>query len=258
MIATFSGVVIRSCNSGESDRIITVLCAEYGKISILAKGARKTGSKFMSSTSLYCYANFTVKKEEKLSFLREADLIDSFFSLRCSLPAVSLAGYACAVCDDVATEDDGGILLRVLLNTLFALSAGEKDRRIIKGAFEMTVSCICGFLPDLSSCGICDGEISGGSYIDVMNGIVICSECKEKLNTEKAVSEGTASVICPITPTVLMALRYIVNADIKRIFSFSVGEDDMPVFESACEKYLLHHLERSFDALEFYKSVKEG
>ena len=78
------------------------------------------------------------------------------------------------------------------------------------------------------------------------------------LNTEKTVSEGTASVICPITPTVLMALRYIVNADIKRIFSFSVGEDDMPVFESACEKYLLHHLERSFDALEFYKSVKEG
>ena len=258
MITTFSGVVIRSCNSGESDRIITVLCAEYGKISILAKGARKTGSKFMSSTSLYCYAVFTVQKEEKLSFLREAELIDSFFNLRCSLPSMSLAGYACAVCDDVATEDEAGFLLRLLLNTLFVLSEGKKDRRLVKASFEMTVSCICGFTPDLSFCGVCGGGISGESYLDVMNGTVICSECKEKLNTEKISSDGTASVICPITPTVLTAIRYIVNADIKRIFSFSVGEDDMSIFENTCEKYLLHHLERSFDSLEFYKSVKEG
>ncbi len=257
MITTFSGVVIRCCNSGESDRIITVLCAEYGKVSVLAKGARKTGSKFMSSTSLYCYASFTVKKEEKLSFLREAELIASFFDLRASLPAMSLAGYACAVCDDVATEDEGGILMRVLLNTLFALSEGKKDVRIIKASFEMTVSCICGFLPDLSACGVCGGDISGDSYLDVMNGIVICSECKDKLNTEKTVNDGAASVICPITPTVLTALCYIINADVKRIFSFSVGEEDMPILESACEKYLLHHLERGFDALEFYKSVKE-
>ncbi len=257
MITTFSGVVIRCANSGESDRIITVLCSEYGKISILAKGARRTGSKFMSSTSLYCYATFTVKKEEKLSFLREVELIDSFFSLRTSLQAMSLAGYACAVCDDVATEDEGAILMRVLLNTLFALSEGKKDVRIIKASFEMTVSCICGFLPDLSACGICECDVQGDSYLDVMNGVVICSGCKEKLNTEKTANDGTASVICPITPTVLTALRYIVDADIKRIFSFSVGGDDMPMLESACEKYLLHHLERSFDALEFYKSVKE-
>lgn len=257
MITTFSGVVIRCANSGESDRILTVLCGEYGKISVLAKGARRTGSKFMSSTSLYCYASFTVQKEENLSFLREAEPIDSFFGLRTSLPAMSLAGYACAVCDDVATEDEGGILLRLLLNTLFALSEGKKDIRIVKASFEMTVSCICGFLPDLFACSICEGEISSESYLDVMNGMVICSDCKEKLNGEKTANDGTASVICPITPTVLTALRYIVNADIKRIFSFSVGNDDLPMLETVCEKYLLNHLERSFDALDFYKTVRE-
>lgn len=256
MITTFSGVIIRCCNSGESDRMLTVLCAEYGKISVLAKGARRTGSKFMSSASLYCYGTFTVQREEKLSFLREVELIDSFFDLRCSLPAMSLAGYACAVCDDVATEDEGGILLRLLLNTLFALSEGKKDVRIVKASFEMTVSCICGFTPDISSCGIC-ALSAGESYLDVMNGILICSDCKEKLNEEKTVQSGTASVICPLTPSAAAALRYIISADIKRIFSFSVAEDDIRVLESVCEKYLLNHLERSFDALEFYKSVKE-
>ena len=104
MITTFSGVVIRSCNSGESDRIITVLCAEYGKVTVLAKGARKTGSKFMSSASLYCYSTFTVQKEEEISFLREADAHNTFFGLHNSLPAIALAGYACAVCEDVATQ----------------------------------------------------------------------------------------------------------------------------------------------------------
>ena len=257
MITTFSGVVIRSCNSGESDRIITVLCAEYGKVTVLAKGARKTGSKFMSSASLYCYSTFTVQKEEEISFLREADAHNTFFGLHNSLPAIALAGYACAVCEDVATEDEGGMLMRLLLNTLFALSEGKKDIRIVKAAFELTVSCICGFLPDLSCCSICGGGISKESYLDVMNGTVICSDCKEKLNGEKTANDGTASVICPITPTVITALRYIISADIKRIFSFSVGEDDLPMLEAVCEKYLLNHLERSFDALDFYKTVRE-
>lgn len=257
MITTFSGVVVRCANSGESDRIITVLCAEYGKISILAKGARKAGSRFMASTSLYCYASFTVKKEEKLSFLRETELYDSFFSLRCSLSAVSLAGYVCAVCDDVATQDEAAILLRLLLNTLFTLSKGERDRRIVKASFEMTVACICGFTPDLSACCFCGGG-HGDTYLDVMNGALICDGCKEKLNAEKSTDSGTASVICPLTPTVLAALRYIINADLKRIFSFSVSEAELDTLEKTCEKYLLHHLERTFDALEFYKTVKEG
>ena len=257
MISTFSGVVIRCCNSGESDRMLTVLCGEYGKVSILAKGARKQNSKFLSATSLYCYSVFTVKKEEDLSFLREVEPVTNFYDLRHSLSAISLAGYACAVCEDVATEDEGGILMRVLLNTLFALAEGKKDVRVVKAAFEMTVSCICGFLPDISACGVCDGGISGNSYLDVMNGIVICAGCKEKLNNEKTANDGSASVICPVTPSVLTALNYIINADVKRIFSFSVGKEDMPMLESVCEKYLLNHLERSFDSLEFYKSVKE-
>lgn len=257
MYVSFSGVVIRCANSGESDRIITVLCKEYGKISVLAKGARKTGSKFMSSTSLYCYANFTVKKEEKLSYLKEAELYDSFFDLRCSLSAMALAGYACAVCCDVATEDESQFLLPLLLNTLYALSCGKYDERLVKASFEMTLACICGFTPDVSGCAFCYGELSGGGYLDVMNGAFVCDGCKEKQNGEKEIQNGTAYIICPLTPSATAAIKYVVEAEPKRIFSYSLAEEDIPCYISACEKYLLHHLERSFDSLDFYKSVKD-
>ena len=257
MFASFSGVVIRCANSGESDRIITVLCKEYGKISVLAKGARKTGSKFMSSTSLYCYANFSVRKEEKLSFLREAELYNSFFDLRCSLSAMALAGYACAVCDDVVTEDEGELLLPLLLNTLYALSCGKYDERFVKASFEITAACICGFTPDISGCAFCGGGFSNGGYLDVMNGAVICDGCKEKQNEEKEAQNGTASVICPLSASAIAAIKYIVCAEPKRIFSYTLAEQDVGCFVTACEKYLLHHLERSFDSLDFYKSVKD-
>ncbi len=259
MIVTFSGVIIRNTNYGESDKIITILCGEYGKITALAKGARKTGSKFMACTSLFCYGTFTVSKDENFCYLREVDLIESFFDLRCSLPDISLAGYAANVCEDVATEDDADEMMALLLNTLFVLTNGKKNRTLVKAAFEMRMACICGFAPDVSSCEFCLKAVpEGDAYLDVMNGALICAECKDKLNEEQAYYDGQAVVICPVTPSVAAAVAYIVNADAKRVFSFSVKGDDVNCLEQTCEKYLLHHLERGFDTLDFYKNVKEG
>lgn len=258
MILTFSGVVIRNANCGEADKLITVLSPAHGKITAVARGARKTGSKFMACTSLFCYGTFTVSKTEKYTYLREVDLIESFFDIRCSLSDVALAGYAANVCDDAATEDDAEQITSLLLNTLYVLANSKKDRAIIKAAFEMRMACICGFTPDLSECSVCFSSGLEGGYLDVMNGALICHSCKDKLNEEQAYYDGQAVIICPVTPSVIAAISYIAQADAKRIFSFSVTGDDLFCLEHTCEKYLLHHLERGFETLDFYKQVKEG
>lgn len=259
MISTFSGIVIRSVNSGEADKLITVLSGEQGKVTLLVKGARKPKSKFLSSAGLFSYAEFTVGKTGNYTYLREADLKENFYELRRDVASVSLAGYMCSVCDDVATEDDSPLMLRLLLNALYVLNNGSKDMRLVKAVFEMRMACICGFTPDGSACACCDGRIGTQDvYLDVMNGAFICQRCKSEMNDGETTRDGEAYIVCHVTAGALAAVRYIIDAEPKRIFSFSLQKADMDCLEQVCEKYLLHHLERSFETLDFYKTVREG
>lgn len=257
MIITFSGVVIRSTNCGESDKIITVLTDEYGKMTVLVKGARKAKSRFSASTGLFSYAEFTVSKTDKYTYLRETDLKESFFDIRRDLASVALAGYMCQVCDDAATEDDSSEMLSLLLNALYVLNKADKSVSHVKAVFEMRMACICGFMPDTEGCSVCDHTLDGEAYLDVMNGAFICSSCKSHLNDGRTSEGSEAYIICYVPRGTATAIRYIVQSEPKRIFSFSLKGQDMACLEQTCEKYLLHHLERGFDALDFYKTVKE-
>ena len=66
-----------------------------------------------------------------------------------------------------------------------------------------------------------------------------------------------ASILCGLSPSALAALRYIITAPDSKIFSFELkDESEMNELSKATESYILNHLERGFDSLEFYKSVK--
>lgn len=77
------------------------------------------------------------------------------------------------------------------------------------------------------------------------------------LGAGEAEALGERSIILPLTVPVLAALRAALVAPDKRIFSFSLEPTDAAVFAEVTEAYLLHHLERDFDTLHFYRSVAE-
>ena len=59
----------------------------------------------------------------------------------------------------------------------------------------------------------------------------------------------------PVTPGVLDAMRYIVNCDSQKLFSFSVSNKTLEILSGITESYLITQLERGFSALDFYKSL---
>ena len=100
-------------------------------------------------------------------------------------------------------------------------------------------------------------------WLDVMNGCLICAECQAKRSggsvplpdTDKF---ETRNILVPIDPSALAAMRYVQSAPMARIFSFSLKtEDALSSFARAAETYVINHLERSFDTLDFYRTVKE-
>ena len=80
-VFTVKGLVLRVTDVGESDRMLTVLTAEEGKLSVWARGVRKLTSSGLSSAQLFSYANFTLRRGRDRCFFREANALEMFHGI---------------------------------------------------------------------------------------------------------------------------------------------------------------------------------
>lgn len=265
MKKTANGLVIREVATGESDKLITVLTENEGKLVISAKGARSIKSKNGALCRLFTYANFEYYEKSGRYWLASGEVIDSFFGITDSIEGLSLAAYIVDVANEVSGENLADeILLRATLNTLYAIQKGLRPLPVIKGAYEFFVSAHSGFAPDLSACERCGGKLDEGFCLDVMNGALLCSECisHKRLTEFDELPEfdrfATRNVLLPLTNEVARAIDFVIRADVKRLFSFNLtNEEDRSLFSRAGEIYIKNHLERGFDTLDFYHSVTE-
>ncbi len=256
MISEVKGLVLRSVDLKESDRLITVFTEEMGVVSALAKGAKSLKSRKMSSTMQFCYSSFVLYKKGEHYWIRDAELIESFFEIRNSIESLALASYIVDVLSDVTVSQEEGSLLRLSLNTLYAIGKGKHSLDKIKAAFEIRCASILGFMPDILACAC--GERTGNFYFDIMGGYIKCYACAERDRKERRDREDPheSHIIRILSEGAKTALGYCIHSPLEKIFSFNISDDDMSLFTAAAEQYLLHQLGRSFSTLDFYKEVK--
>ena len=263
MRGTFDGLVLRESTYGESDKLLTVLTANEGKVFMIAKGVRSLKSKNAALCRLFTYANFEYYEKNGKRWLAGGSVNDSFFGLTTNIEGFALAAYVVDVAAEVTGEGvEATEMLRVTLNTLYAIDKKIKPLPIIKGAFELFAAFRSGYAPELSECADCQVESKGEMWLDVMNGALLCEECLKKRNKGAPLPELDAylskNILLPISPALLSAVRYIEGASPSRLLAFELSEErDVADFSRLGETYLQNHLERGFDTLAFYKAVCE-
>ena len=253
------GLVIRTVDIKETDRLITIFTEEKGALTALARGARSLKSRKMAATMQFCYGTFLLYGQGDKLWVKEAELIESFFDIRKTIEGLALSGYIAEVLSDVTVEEAERDLLRLSLNSLYAIASGKYELPKIKAAFEIRAASILGFMPDILSCNGC-GEKNGDFFLDVMGGIIECRACREKaakLHTEHPDPYQT-HIICILPEGAKIAFGYCIYSPIERIFSFNISEEDMRLFSRAAEEYLLNQLGHGFKTLDFYKDVLPG
>ena len=257
MLTEVTGLVLRSVDLGESDRLITIFTKELGSVSALVKGARSLKNRNMSSTQQFCYSSIVLYKKADKYWVRESNLIESFFGLRNTIEGLSLAGYIVEVLFDVATAEPEADLLRLALNSLYAISENKYSLEKIKSAFEIRAVSIIGFMPDVLICRECD-KSEGDFFFDIMGGNIECSDCHDKAQRTHTFTgdDGTRRIVMILSEGAKIALGYMVHSPLERIFAFNISESDMKIVSKATEEYILNQLERSFKSLEFYNEVK--
>lgn len=253
------GLVVRSVDYGEYDQLLTVITETEGKIFVTGKGLKSQKSRHMAACQIFCYSRFIIKKTKQYFYIAESELIESFYGLRNDFAKLSLAVYLCDVAAELSTEGTADTdLLKLTLNTLYALANRDIPLWQIKGAYEMRLLSDEGYRPDLVSCAVCHVYESEIMYLDVMNGRLLCDKCKYTEEKKAAeTEEGTSKIYLFLPPPVLEALRYVLYAPGARYLSFSLQDDMRKSFASVCETYLLHHMEHSFESLKFYKSIEK-
>lgn len=236
------GIVLRETETKETDKILTLLTWDQGKISVIARGARRKNSKFSAAAQPLAYAEWTLYQRKDWHYASDASTLELFGGLRGELEALALGSYM-AELTEAAAPDAVPVpeLLRHLLNGLYALSALHKLPALVKPAFELRLLCLAGYEPLADACAVCGREDPEEPVLDTIQGVVRCRGC------------GGGGL--PLCRDSLAALRHIVYGDPKRLYSFRLGGEPLRRLAAASEAFLRAQLERGFSTLDFYKSI---
>ena len=126
---TTRGLVLRTTEYKETDRILTVLSADHGLLTMKARGVRSNRSKLKGACQLLTYAEFTVGEAHGFSSITEATAIEMFPELRTDIVLLSLASYFAQLAEVLSQEDAASpALLPLILNALYALAKSRRRR----------------------------------------------------------------------------------------------------------------------------------
>ena len=271
MLITVNGLITRSYPSGDHDRVVHMLTEDRGRLSVMVKGGNsKRGGHTAACTQLFTYGNYELYggNNGDMYWYRGGSVLNSFYNLSSELSRMALATYLCDLATEFTDRDTGSeesvALLRMLLNSLYTLDKGNRPPSIVKGVFELRAAAMMGYRPNLVGCEVCGQGYPEEAYFDIMNGCFICAACQAKRNrfasriAAREAELGERSIICPISSSVLAAIRFALTAPDGKIFSFSLSDREVErAFAHVAETFLLNHLERDFETLCFYRAVAE-
>lgn len=243
------GIVLRETQTKETDKILTVLTAEHGKLAVIARGARRRNSRIAAASELLAYSELVVYRRGNWYMLDEGSTLSLWERVRQDIELLALASYFAELAEAVTGEDEPAEeLLALLLNSLYALDALGKPPELVRAAFELKLLSLSGYEPLLDACAVCGSTAPAEPVFDTAEGVVLCRHC----------AGPAAGGLQPLDPGSLAAMRHVLHSARARMLSFRLDGAAQARFNRACERFTAAQLDRSFRTLAFYQSLRAG
>ncbi|RBQ19951.1 DNA repair protein RecO [Spongiactinospora rosea] len=173
------GVVLRTHKLGEADRIVTILTRRTGKVRAVAKGVRRTTSRFGARLEPFTHVDVQFHTGRTLDVVTQAETLRPYGErLAADYPRYT-AGSAMLETADKLTVAEKEPALRhflLLVGGLRALADGEHEPRLVLDAYFLRSLAVAGYAPALETCARCSAE-SVRAFAIVAGGVV-CAECR--------------------------------------------------------------------------------
>lgn len=173
------GVVLRTQKLGEADRIVTILAKRTGKIRAVAKGVRRTTSRFGARLEPFTHVDLQLHTGRTLDVVTQAETIRPYGETLASDYPRYTAGTAMLETADrliVAEKEPALRQFLLLIGGLRTLAEGEHDPRLVLDAFFLRSLAVAGYAPALEACARCSAP-SVRAFAIVAGGVV-CGACR--------------------------------------------------------------------------------
>jgi DNA repair protein RecO (recombination protein O) len=225
------GVVLRTIRLGEADRIVTLVTRSHGKVRAVAKGVRKTKSRFGARLEPLSHVSLLLYEGRELDVVTQAESLDHFRAIRDDLDRMGRAASMLEAVDQVAQErEPSPQLYQLLVGALRALAAS--DAPLVLAAFFWKLLSLEGAHPMLHQCATCgtDGELVA---FDMGEGGALCRGCRRGV---------------PVSADALALLRQILGGELAAALERPHGPAGVEL-EHLASRSVEYHLERRLRSL---------
>jgi len=176
-------IVLRKVAYGEADVIATLLVREQGKLSALARSARRSQRRFGAALELFTVSEVDLRphRGSELWTLSSALTIESFADLARDVGSLAHASYGTELARELSAPEQPEPELFDLLVELFRSLARRGPRVDVLRAFELALLDLVGLAPSFDACAGCGRSdsfaLDRGAVLDTARGGVICSGC---------------------------------------------------------------------------------
>lgn len=190
--------MLRRTDFGDYDLIITFFSLSRGKISVIAKSAKKSTKRFSGVLELFSGLEIVCREPrvKGLPVLEEATLRHPFAGIRADIYKTAYASYWVELVQGWIEENEKQVgLYRLLEYVLRQLDGGKVPEAALSVLFQMRFMRLCGLSPNLINCSSCKAEIdqthNNNLAVDLSKGGIICNRCDAGLPRQMVLSKGT-------------------------------------------------------------------
>ena len=239
-------IVLRDYDLGEQDKIVVFYSRRYGKIKVVAKGARRTKSRFAAQVQPPSYNSLVIHEATRsgLDTLNECKINYPFIGIRKNLLRFAYSCYLAELIDKfLGEEQPNSHLFELLVKTLFCLERIPKQNlSLLMRSFEIKLLEILGYGLHLNRCINCGkerGKIQS-LFISIKLGGLLCGDCQREDKNRLEVSKKT-----------VLLMDYLLYSSLKKTIQQSFDKAIEIELEAILKKYLSYQLSREMITSRF-------
>ena len=247
-------IVLRRIDFGDYDLIITFFSSTKGKISAIAKSAKKSTKRFPGVLELF--SELTVEcstgRKKGLPILQEATLVHPFSNIRSSIIKTAFASYWAELINEwMEPGQKQARLYQLLQYVLTELDIDQTSESALSILFQMRFMRIAGLVPNLRHCGVCGIELekmqSTSVCFDLKKGTVACVPCVSGGSGKILFSKGTVKQL-------LWVERGNLNTAARGRFTSRALKEGLEFLEA----FVPYHLGKEPRSLNFLRQIRQG
>lgn len=174
------GMVIRTVDYRDNDRILTLFTAEQGRIDAKARGCRRTTSPLLACTQPFVYGDYQLFYHKNKYIIDQGEVLESFYPLREDVARYAAASLCAAAClEGVQEQQSSPEVFSLLYHCLSYLTYGDVEPGDMAVCFLLRFLSLLGFRPAITHCAGCGRDLRQDAIVrfSVERGGAVCTAC---------------------------------------------------------------------------------